>query len=169
MPTLRLRDDELDEIESRRLWQSAPTMPAERALCVLKEHRRKPFRHMWDIVIKPQFEEDFGRLDPALKEAVIAAVSVLTNAKYPTTCGYQMNGGDLSGYEIGHGYRMVFTWHTLSHTITLCFVRRNDDVDDDVGRLRLPDPTDNPDKWIQETIEAAIDESYGISVEDDAA
>lgn len=168
MPTLRLRDDELDEIKSRRLWQPTPTMPAERALHILKEHRRKPFRHTWDVVLKPRFLEDFGRLNPALKEAVIAAVSVLANAKYPTTCGFPANAGDLSGYEIGHGYRVVFMWHTLSHSITLCFIRQNDDVDEDAGRLRLPDPADNPDKWIQETIEAAIDESYGILEEDDA-
>ena len=168
MPTLRLRNDELDEIESRRLWQPTPAMPAERALCKLKEHRRKPFRHTWNVVLKPRFTEDFGRLNPALKEAVIAAVSVLANAKYPTTCGYPMSRGDLSGCEIGHGYRVVFMWHTLSHSITMCFVRRNDDVEGDECRLRLPDPADNPDKWIQETIEAAIDESYGMR-EDGAA
>ena len=67
---------------------------------------------------------------------------------------------------------MVTAWYscgTHSRTALLCFVRQNDDVDEEAGRLRLPDPTDNSDKWIQETIEAAIDESYGILEKDDEA
>ena len=131
-----------------------------------RNYRRKSFHHTWDVVLKPQFMEDFSQINPSLKEAVTAAVSVLANAKYPTTCGHPMNSGDLNGYEIGYGYRVAFMWHTLSHSITLCFVRPNDDVDEGAGRLQLPDPTDNSDKWIQETIEAAIDESYGILEED---
>ena len=47
-------------------------------------------------------------------------------------------------------------------------VRTNDDVDEGEGRLRLPDPTDNPDSWMQDTIEENLDESYGILRDDDA-
>lgn len=168
VPTLRLRADELEELDSRRLWRSTPAVTAEQALDMLKEHRQKSFRHTWDVNVKPQFLEDFGRLEDHMKEAVIAAVALLANSKYPATGGYPTAQHYLDGYEIGHGYRIIFLWHTSSHSITLCFVRTNDDVDEGEGRLRLPDPTDNPDSWMQDTIEENLDESYGILRDDDA-
>ena len=61
------------------------------------------------------------RTDDKLKEAAIAAVSVLVNAKYPNTCGHQFQDGMLYSYEIGRGYRMVHRFHITSHCGTLLF------------------------------------------------
>ena len=162
MSILRLRADEIEEIKSKRLWNSAPAMPSEKALDMLKEHRQDAFQHTWDIVLKPQFMDDYTKLDDATKEHVIAAVSVLANAKYPTTCGHPLGEHAMNAYEVGHCYRIAYRWHTLSHSITLFFVRRSDDAMGGDGGLRLPDPTDCPDAWIQDAVEENLEESYGI-------
>ena len=162
MSTLRLRADEIEEIKSKRLWKLTPAMSSEKALNILKKHRQGAFQHSWDIILKPQFMDDYSKLDDATKENVIVAVSVLANAKYPTTCGHPLGEHAMNAYEVGHCYRIAYRWHTLSHSVTLFFVRRSDDAMEGNGRLRLPDPIDCPDEWIQDAVEENLDESYGI-------
>ena len=161
MPTLRLREDELD-YASRRTLEGPPAVPASEALHKLKLHRREAFRHTWDVRMSAQFVDDFAGLDDELKEAAIAAVAVLANAKYPNTCGHPFQDGMLYSYEIGRGYRIAHMFHITSHSVELCFLRSNDDVYEGRPRLRAPDPADHPDEWLQGCVEDNLNESYGI-------
>lgn len=77
--------------------------------------------------------DDYSKLDDATKEHVIAAVSVLANAKYPTTCGHPLGEHAMNAYEMGHCYRIAYRRHALSHIVTLFFVRRSDDTMDYCG------------------------------------
>lgn len=46
----------------------------------------------------PQFMEDFTKLNDELREVSIATVAVFVNTKYPNTCDYPFNDGELYSY-----------------------------------------------------------------------